>query len=553
MGNDKVKVALYSRVSSQEQADEGTSLEHQEEQISGFCQIQNWEILHKYIDAGYTGKDDNRPGLKQLLSDAKRGIFTKVVVYKLDRLARKLRLLLEIEEQLMNINMSLLSVKETIDTSTPIGRTVFQVLGLVSEWEREAIIERTKSGRIQRYREGSWAGGKPPYGYTRNRLTKKLDINNTEALVVRRIFDQYRSGKSLSATADFLNSERIIPRSTKGKGWRATAIRNILINPAYKGTLIVNRHEHISNIARVDMDKAIIINVPAVIPENHWQLVQQRLTDNKHVRHVRQYKWLLQGLVSCGMCGFSFKAEGNGKNRYYNCRGKLKYHHLDGSPRCTMPRLRADWLEGQVWQRIEDIINDPNTLRPLIDDAIESLRRREEELQASIQPIDDRLTQIAEQKSRLADDWVKLNMDSTRYREMQLSLNKEETRLRSIRNAADPAQLAQLEETRYLLRFWQEQSRYFDFNFSDDNGSMIRIGDKPHDTVMDLVGINSKEVSNLMQFPSTKRELIDKLQVRAVVFGDRIEVKALFPIRPISNHKCTSAYQGEGDKGDRVT
>ena len=114
------------------------------------------------------------------------------------------------------------------------------------------------------------------------------------------------------------------------------------------------------------------------------------------------------------------------------------------------------------------------------------------------------------------------------------------TRLKSIRNEVDLAQLAQLEETRYLLRFWEEQSRYFDFNLVDDDLRMIRIGDAPHDTVMEFVGIDRKEVSKLMQFPTTKRELIDRLQVRAVVFGDRTEVNALFPIRPISSHKCSS-------------
>jgi site-specific DNA recombinase len=88
MGNNTVKVAVYARVSSQEPADEGTSLEHQEEQLSSFCPCQNWEILHKHIDPGYTGKDDNRPGLERLLSGAKRGLFAKVVVYKLDRLAQ---------------------------------------------------------------------------------------------------------------------------------------------------------------------------------------------------------------------------------------------------------------------------------------------------------------------------------------------------------------------------------------------------------------------------------------------------------------------------------
>ena len=110
----------------------------------------------------------------------------------------------------------------------------------------------------------------------------------------------------------------------------------------------------------------------------------------------------------------------------------------------------------------------------------------------------------------------------------------------------------QLEETRYLLRFWEEQSRYFDFNLVDDDLQMIRIGDAPHDTVMEFVGIDRKEVSKLMQFPTTTRELLDRLQVRVVAFDERTEVKALFPIAPISSHKCTSSYQGEGDKGDGV-
>ena len=263
--NDLVKVAVYTRVSTQEQADEGTSLEYQEQQVRSYCKTQGWQIYHCYADPGHTGKDDNRPGLKHLLSDAKLGLFTKVVVYKLDRMARKLKLLLELEDRLQDADVALLSVKETIDTSIPTGRLVFHILGLVGEWEREAIIERTRSGRLQRFREGSWAGGIPPYGYSHNKSTRKLVISETAATIVRRIFDDYVSGKSLNGIADSLNSDKVRPRSSKGKGWRETAVRNIIINPAYKGTLIVNRHEHIANIAKVDMSKAIVINVPAIV------------------------------------------------------------------------------------------------------------------------------------------------------------------------------------------------------------------------------------------------------------------------------------------------
>ena len=111
-----IKVATYARVSTQEQAVEGTSLEHQSEQLTTYCQSQGWEIVRRYVDPGYTGKDGDRPGLKRLQDDAKYSMFEKVVVFKLDRLARKLRLMLEIEEKLKEHGVGLHSVKETLDT-----------------------------------------------------------------------------------------------------------------------------------------------------------------------------------------------------------------------------------------------------------------------------------------------------------------------------------------------------------------------------------------------------------------------------------------------------
>jgi len=238
-----IKVAVYARVSTQEQAVEGTSLEYQSGQLEHYCGSMNWVIWQSYVDPGYTGKDGDRPGLKRLLADAKLGLFEKVVVYKLDRLARKLRLLLEIEEKLKDYGVALYSVKENIDTSTAIGRTVFQVLGLAAEWEREAIVERTRGGRLQRYMQGCWGPGSPPFGYSYDRETKKLVINEVEARIVRRIFEEYASGKSMVHIANMLNGERIPPRRKDGKGWRNTAIRDILLKPTYKGTQIVNIYQ----------------------------------------------------------------------------------------------------------------------------------------------------------------------------------------------------------------------------------------------------------------------------------------------------------------------
>lgn len=550
MADKVIRVAVYARVSTTEQAVEGTSINHQLEQLTGYCMLQGWEIFRQYVDPGFTGKDDNRPELKHLMADAELKLFSKVVVYKLDRMARKLRLLLELEEKLKEYDVSLNSVKETLDTSTPIGRTVFQMLGLVSEWERQSIIERTSSGRIQRYKAGLWASGKPPYGYSYDKVTKKLYIDKdtedkeTEKVrIIRHIFDLYDSGKSLANIADTLNEENVQPRGKNYKGWRASAVRNILINPVYKGALVVNRHSHISSISKVDMSKAITIPVPPIVTEEAWQIAQDHFTANKRVQPKKARNWLLQGLVICGLCGLSYRSEQRGNLRYYSCRGKLKQRHLDGSPRCKTKHMRADWLEEQVWQRIKEIINDPNKLEQLLQDTIDRLTGRVEELEAMIMPIDKQLAQIGQKKARLADSWVVDNMNEERFRELQQSLDKEEARLKSIRNEIDPAQIAELESTRGSLSFWQAQMQTLAWNCEDENeeGKMVKVLETPHKNTLKIVELGDQDIGKIIGFPTTRRELLDKLQVHVVVFNDIIKVNSLFTLEPIDCQKCTSA------------
>jgi site-specific DNA recombinase len=173
---------------------------------------------------GFSGKDDKRPGLESLRRDAKAGYFEKVIVWRLDRLARNLRLILEIEAELREQDISLFSMKEMVDTSTSFGKHLFMMLGLIAEWERESIIERTKTGRLQRYKEGHWAGGSSPFGYDYNRDTKNLVINESEAKTIRKIYDLCSLGKSLKSIADQLNTELIRPRGKTGKGWYSTGI-----------------------------------------------------------------------------------------------------------------------------------------------------------------------------------------------------------------------------------------------------------------------------------------------------------------------------------------
>ncbi|MFC1871491.1 recombinase family protein [Chloroflexota bacterium] len=538
-----VRVAVYARVSTQEQAVEGTSLEHQSEQLESYCQAQGWQIFQKYVDPGYTGKDANRPGLKRLLAEAKLGLFDKVVVYRMDRLARNLRLLLELEDKLKEHGVSFHSVSETFDTSTASGRHFLQMLGMISEWERETIIERTKAGRLQRYREGCWAVGRNPYGYSYDSETKKLVIKKEQAAVVHRIFQLYSTGKSMAYIANTLNSENIPPRDKKGKGWRVSTIRDILANPMFAGTQYVNHGLHISKLLKENPKDAIKIKVPRIVSDILWKSAQEHRRGNKHVQPMKREPWLLHGLISCGLCGHAFMVQPNHNRRTYNCRGRLHTTHLGGSPKCTVPNLDADWLEKELLQRIEDILNNPNKLQALLQETIDSLRNREEELSDRIQPIDQRLTKISEQKAKLAEDWVKQNMNPTKYREMQQSLQNEENHLLSIRGNLDPAQVEELECTQGLLRFWEGQLKSMAWNTENEDGTMVRNVDMPHKIVMGFAGFEDKDMTKAVNFPATKRELLDMLQVRLTAYEDRVDVKAIFVVDPIKRLLCTSAGQ----------
>jgi site-specific DNA recombinase len=540
------KVALYTRVSSQEQATEGTSLEFQHEELTAYCQGKRWEVFREYTDPGYSGKDGNRPELQRLLANAKLNRFKKVVAFKLDRFARNLRLLLELEEQLGKDGVSLYSVKESIDTSTAMGRVVFQILGLVAEWERETIVERTKSGRMQRYKQGCWAAGRPLYGYLYNKKTRKLDVDKTKAPVIRRIFREYADGKSLVQVAHGLMRDKIPPRRTQAKAWDPGAIRDILFNPAYKGTLQVNKYQRTAKTHKVDLTNAITIKIPAIVNEALWQAAQRHRKDNKHRRPMRkQEQWLLQGLVTCGLCGRGFRAyTHNGhpghRRRVYTCRGRLAYTHLDGSPRCTCPNQDADLLEQQVRQRIEAVVNDPDKLEEVLKDTVDRLRSREAELSAMIRPIDEHLATIAQQKHRLADDWVRLNMDAPQFKKMQQDLDKEESRLRDIRSEIDPKQLEELQQTRTVLGFWERQLKSMLWNLVDEEGHTLGEAGRPYKNVLTIVGLDDKEVGEFLQFPSSRRALLDRLQVRVIVFPDRADIKALFDVEPVESQVCSS-------------
>ena len=209
-------------------------------------------------------------------------------------------------------------------------------------------------------------------------------------------------------------------------------------------------------------------------------------------------------------------------------------------PRCPAPSIKAEWLEKEVWKRIEEIVNDPNLLSVVINDSIKNLRLKEADLNARIKPIVDRLAEIAGQKAKLADDWIIRHMNNDRFKELKENLDKEESRIRALKAEIDPVQIEELESTRGILGFWESQSREMAWNTENEDGSMFRLADKPHEVALRVVGFEDNALGNTLGFPASKREMLNKLQMRLVVFNDRIEVNGLFPIESINIQLCTS-------------
>lgn len=226
-----MKTAGCIRVSTEEQARDGYGLVAQEEAVRAYCQAQHWELKNIYVDAGRSGKSvQGRDGLAHLLQDAQAGRFQRVIFWKLDRLARNLRDLLDICDRLEALGVGIVSVQEAIDTGTPAGRMIRNILGSLAEFEREIIVERIKAGLAQKARQGELVGPLP-LGYRRDE-SGAIVPDPMIAPLVREAFTRYATGQySLRDMTRWATSVGL--RSTEGNPLDRLSMCKILNNVAY--------------------------------------------------------------------------------------------------------------------------------------------------------------------------------------------------------------------------------------------------------------------------------------------------------------------------------
>ncbi len=228
-----MRAAIYSRVSTEEQI-HGYGLDVQRERCRAMATVKGWTVVGEYADEGLSGTKSqaDRPQLAALLQACDAGDVDAVIVLALDRLGRKTRLVLELVDTLTARGVTLVSCKESLDTSTPQGQFVLTMFAALAQLERDTIVERTTAGRNQRGNQDGEKGGRLPYGYIRT--PTGVQVEEQAAAVVRRIFAARAGGATLREIAHQLNERQ--PVSPRGGQWYASGVRDVLSNErAYHG------------------------------------------------------------------------------------------------------------------------------------------------------------------------------------------------------------------------------------------------------------------------------------------------------------------------------
>jgi len=359
------KVAIYCRVSSEDQKDRDT-IENQIETLNTYIEFKDdIEKVNDYLDDGISGTIpfSERPAGKKLLEDAKKGLFEAILVYRIDRFGRDTLTGLSTVELLRQHNIEIISITEPFDLNTPTGRFQFITYLNMAELERNNILERMFIGATRAAKQGKWLGGIVPYGYFVNK-EKYLEINEEEAKIVKKIFDLYINERLSSLDiAVFLNSTGIdCNYAARGTGkrnatekkslWSTSTIQRILSSTTYMGI-----HEYGKRSTK--RKETIIREVPAIISKEVFEKAAQIRKENIKFsqRNSPNRVFLLRTLIKCSQCGRTYYGiYYKNKSPVYSCSGKKPYAKKLYGIKCNNLNVNADEIENYIWETCKNIM-----------------------------------------------------------------------------------------------------------------------------------------------------------------------------------------------------
>ena len=370
-------IALYCRVSTQEQALNGHSISEQQERLTNYCKSRGWKDYDAYVDAGFSGAKTDRPALQKLIKDVKNHHIQTVLVYKLDRLSRSQKdTLMLIEDIFLSNDCDFISISENFDTTSPLGKAMIGILAVFAQLEREQIQERMTMGKEARAKLGKFrGGGKVPVGYEYE--NGNLVVNEYEAMQIREIHALYQQGYSMKMIAKTF-SER--GYTHKYGIWQENRIKKVLTNRLYigkifyKGEFYDGTHEPIIDEETFNRSLAI------------WESHDYSKNNNGGKQSY------LSGLIWCKQCSARYglaTSRWNGKRyHYYRCYSQRKTNRtMIKDENCQNSSYKMDELDQIVFDEIGKLAMDSSYIRK-IDSPKDNDSKKIKLLQKEIAKID---------------------------------------------------------------------------------------------------------------------------------------------------------------------
>jgi len=465
-----MQVAIYARVSTLNQQQEGT-IASQVQLLKQYVQQQSWSLLpeHEFLDEGVSGARLDRPALDRLRDCAGRGEFDVVVVLSPDRLARNYAHQWLLVEEFEKLNTQLIFLQNPFG-DTPQGKLLTQMQGMIAEYERAQIAERTRRGRLDKARRSEyipWAYGCYGYRYLpkRHGCAPQVMIDPTEAEVVRDIYraliEEQLSCRQITKR---LNEAKVPTPTGKNQVWQPATVRQILTNRVYAGTARYNyRQQTIPAHRRVDEQRLrnpktgrryrpeaewIISEAPAIITPEIFEKAQLQLQRNAEAAR-KQYqpssvRYLLRTLVKCGECNLAmvaFRQPSKCKKYeyfYYQCKGRQPLT-CGRTTRCEARTVRADRLDGIVWQSLSELLHNPEVIPQLHQTWADAKQQNISSLAAQQSQLLQRRQRIERQDQRLLDAYQAeaINLAEMQARRQKLSTESQqiEQEIRRLANA----------------------------------------------------------------------------------------------------------------------
>ena len=396
--------AIYARVSSERQREQQTI----DSQVAGLRELARERGLIVaeelvFCDEGFSGATLTRPALERLRDRAAEGAVELLLCHAPDRLARRYAYQVLLLEELHRAGVEVVFARGGEHAGSPEDELLRQFQGMIAEYERAQIRERTRRGKLHRARGGSQAVmSGAPFGYRYVRKTEHTEgyweIDEAEAEVVHEVFRRYTDeGESIAQIARWLTGQAI-PTRTGKRVWDRSTVWGMLRNPAYRGeaafgkTKTAERHgkptrttrargeRHGRRPTRHDQppERWTPIPVPALVSDERFALAQQRLGKNAHFAKRNTKKpTLLQGMLVCRECGYAcYRTSTRTTNKriyYYRCIGSDNYRHVGGRV-CHSRPIRADELDELVWTEVRRLLEDPALVRAEIDRRLQAMR-----------------------------------------------------------------------------------------------------------------------------------------------------------------------------------